>query len=98
MANPNFWGSIKFPDHWWPKKGGGGKYPPEVEITPRVAGRTASRPAWGSRQASYTGPPAARDSDFGWVDGCEGEGGDWTPGGSELSANLLPSARRTILP
>ena len=26
MANPNFWGSIKFPDHWWPKKGGGGSY------------------------------------------------------------------------
>ena len=22
MANPNFWGSIQFPDHWWPKRGG----------------------------------------------------------------------------
>ena len=28
MANPNFWGSIQFSDHWWPKKGGGGRPPP----------------------------------------------------------------------
>ena len=28
MANPKIWGSTKFPEYWWPKKGGGADAPP----------------------------------------------------------------------